>query len=71
MVSGTDLGRMLWSFRRIPIVLFTLLDIILKCDSNDKLSPRTMPECLCEVATDTLFYMFRHSNVFFSFIQNI
>ena len=54
MVSGTDLGGMLWSLHRIPIVLFTLLNIILKCDSNDKLSPRTMPKCLCEVATDTL-----------------
>ena len=53
MASSAGLGRMLRSLFRSPIVLLTLFNIVFKCSSKDKRLSRIMPNCFCELASDT------------------
>ena len=73
IVSSADLGRIFWSLRRSPIVLFTLFIIILKWSSKDKRLSRTTPKCFCELVSDTLLLLKARGGwySFFAFLLNI
>ena len=57
MVNSADLGRILQSLPRRPIVLLSLLNIIFYCSSNDKQLSRIMRNCFCEIAFDILLLL--------------
>ena len=62
-----DLGRIFWSFRRRPIVLFTVSIIIFKWSSKDKQLLKTTPKSFCELVSDTLLMLKASGRMVFFF----
>ena len=70
---SADLGRIFWSLRKSPMVLFTLFNITFKWSSKDKQLSRTTPKCFCESVSNTLLLLKARGELYsiFVFLLNI